>query len=359
MKVTIAGAGNVGTQFAVHCAEQGCEVTLFTSKAGQVQRELSILDETGRVTHRGRICGATGDAERAFCGADLVFVTVPAMLMKRMAGLIEPHIRPGVMIGLIPGTGGGECAFWPCIQKGAVLFGLQRVPSVARLVEYGKTVRAVGYRPKLHAAALPGANTGACCALTEQLLGIKTLPLPNYLTITLTPSNPILHTTRLYRLFRDYRKGMVYKSVPLFYEGWDRESSELLLQCDDELQRLCRALEGFDLSYVRPLREHYESPTAEALTKKLASIPGFKGLKSPVAEVTGGYIPDFQSRYFTADFSYGLCILIQIAGFAGLELPCMQRILDWYRPLAAGQEEFRFSEYGIDSYKAFKAFYSA
>lgn len=359
MRVTIAGAGNVGTQLAVHCAEQGCEVTLFTSKAGQICCGLSIVDEDGRVAHRGKICGATDDVRQAFSRADVVFVTVPAMLMKQYAGLILPHIRPGVRIGLVPGTGGGECAFWPCTQKGAVLFGLQRVPSVARLVEYGKTVRAVGYRRELFAAAFPHSETGPCCALAEKLLGIKTSPLPNYLTITLTPSNPILHTARLYRLFRDYRPGMVYQSVPLFYEGWDRESSELLLQCDDELQALCRALKGFDLSYVRPLREHYESPTAEALTKKLASIPGFKGLKSPVAEAAGGYVPDFCSRYFTADFSFGLAILTQIAGFAGLDVPCMQKILAWYRGLAVEREAFWFSEYGIGSYKAFETFYSA
>ena len=32
MNVTIVGAGNVGTQFATHCAEKGNKVTIYSSK---------------------------------------------------------------------------------------------------------------------------------------------------------------------------------------------------------------------------------------------------------------------------------------------------------------------------------------
>lgn len=358
MRITIAGAGNVGTQLAVHCAERGCEVTLFTSRADQIHHTLQIVNQDGCVTHQGTIHTATHDPEQAFSHADLILVTVPAMLMERYVGLIRPYLQPGAWIGLVPGTGGGECAFRCCIEKGAVVFGLQRVPSVARLVEPGRTVRAIGYRSELFAAAFPRSETEQCCALIERLLGIRTSPLPNYLTITLTPSNPVLHTTRLYRLYRDYHPGVVYPSVPLFYEDWDLETSELLLQCDDEVQMLCRKLDRFDLSQVRSLRVHYESQTAEAMTRKISGIPGFKGLESPAIPVEGGYIPDLGSRYFTADFSFGLTILVQIAELAALEVPCMRMLLNWYRELAAPQKEFRFSDYGIHSYEELDAFYS-
>lgn len=358
MRVTIVGAGNVGTQLAVHCAERGCEVTFFTSRPGQIHHTLQIVDQDGQVTHQGTIRTTTNDPEQAFFRADLILITVPAMLMQQYAGLIRPYTRPGVRIGLVPGTGGGECAFRCCMEKGAVVFGLQRVPSVARLVKPGRTVRAIGYRNELFAAAFPRSETGSCCALIEFLLGIPTLPLPNYLTITLTPSNPVLHTTRLYCLYRDYHPGVVYPSVPLFYEDWDLETSELLLQCDDEVQSLCRKLDRFDLSFVRSLRVHYESRTPDAITKKISGIPGFKGLTSPAVPVDGGYIPDFCSRYFTADFAFGLVILAQIADLAVMDAPCMKMLLSWYRGLAVSQEEFRFSDYGICSYEELEKFYS-
>lgn len=100
------------------------------------------------------------------------------------------------------------------------------------------------------------------------ILDIKTSPLPNYLNITLIPSNAILHTTRLRNLYGDYHEGVVYNSVSLFYKDWNNEISELLLACDDEVQELCKIIDRFDLSYVKSLKIHYESLTADAMTKK-------------------------------------------------------------------------------------------
>ena len=132
----------------------------------------------------------------------------------------------------------------------------------------------------------------------------------------------------------------------------------MLLKCDDEVQELCRRLNQFDLSYVKSLRVHYESPTVEAMTRKISSITGFKGLTSPTIRVEGGFVPDFDSRYFTADFSYGLAIIMQIAGFAGIDAPNMKETLDWYYGLVGKRDEYQFSDYGINSFEEFVEFYS-
>lgn len=47
MRITIAGGGNIGTQFAVHTAEKGHEVTIFTSNPGLFRERLSIVDKSG------------------------------------------------------------------------------------------------------------------------------------------------------------------------------------------------------------------------------------------------------------------------------------------------------------------------
>lgn len=146
MKVTIVGGGNIGTQFAVHCAAKGYRVTIFTSRPDEFSKWLSIVDENDNVVESGKIYLATDDERLAFYDADLIFVTVPAYLMKDIADKMLPYVKHNMKICIVPGTGGGECAFKQCIEKGCILFGLQRVPSVARLVEYGKKVRCVGYR---------------------------------------------------------------------------------------------------------------------------------------------------------------------------------------------------------------------
>lgn len=358
MNITIVGCGNIGTQFAVHCAEKQHNVTMFGSKPGQICKNLDIVDETGSVRHRGTIAAATDDAQTAFSQADIIFVTMPAYCMKTVAEQIFPYIHADTMIGLIPGTGGGECAFRHHIRKGAVVFGMQRVPGVARLEEYGKRVCVTGYREKLHICALPKKYTEQCCHIMEELFDIKCEALPNYLNLTLTPSNPILHTTRLRVLFCDYVEGMVYDRVPLFYEEWNNESSELLLKCDEEVQNICRDLPEFDLSGVTSLKVHYESKNMEELTKKITGIKGFKGLKSPVIEKNGAYVPDFHSRYFTADFPYGLSIIRQIADFAGTKTPNIIETMQWYDKVKEEDREFRYEDFGINSREDFIMFYT-
>ncbi len=358
MNITIVGMGNVGTQLAVHCAEQGHCVRAYSSKPGMINKELTIINEKGETIHRGVIERATNDDEEAFRNADLIFVVVPAFLMKEYAKKIERYANKDMMVCLVPGTGGGECAFRGCIEKGTTLFGMQRVPSVSRLVEYGKSVRAVGYRNELFVSAIPNHKTEECSRLIEGIVGIRTTQLPNYLNITLTPSNPILHTTRLKCLYKDWHAGVVYDKVPLFYEEWTDETTELLLKCDEEVQQLCKSIKKFDLSYVKSLKIHYESPTAEMLTRKIRSIAGFKGLASPAKEVEGGFVPDFESRYFTADFSYGLSILVQIAEFVGIDVVNMKNTLDWYYGLVGKQGEYNFSDYGINDFEDFIEFYS-
>lgn len=357
MRITVVGMGNVGTQIAVHCAATGHNVVVYTSNPEIINHHLSIVDENCNITLEGCIEKATSSPDEAFKNAELIFVTMPAFLMEQNARIIQSYAKAGMKICLVPGTGGGECAFKECINKGAVIFGIQRVPSVARLIEKGRCVKAVGYRDKMHMAAIPADKADECCELLESILGIKTTIIPNYLNITLTPSNPILHTTRLYSIFRDYYAGKTYDSIPLFYEDWDDESSDLLLACDSEVQSICKNMPSFNLEYVMSLKVHYESGDKVAMTKKIQSITGFKGIKTPSISTDGGYIPDLNSRYFTADFSYGLSIIAQIAGFINLKVPSIQETMDWYRRIAVDRDEFNYSNYGINDLKDLERFY--
>lgn len=357
MDITIVGGGNIGTQFAVHCAEKGHEVTIYTSVPEIYEKHLNIVDENDVTTHEGDIKLATADPETAFRGADIIIVTMPATMMKTIASVIYEHTDETPIIGVVPGNGGSECAFRECIERGNVFFGIERVPAIARLVKKGRTVRSTGYRDELHVAALPGEHAGRCAEVVAGIFDKRTTVIPNYLNLTMTPSNPILHTTRLKTLFGDWHEGVVYESMPLFYEEWDDASSELLIACDDEVQKICEALPEFELQFVKSLRVHYESPTVEAMTKKISSIAAFKGLSTPVVKVEGGVIPDLHSRYFTADFSYGLTIIKQVADFAGIRVPTIDETIEWYEGIRIEKNQFRFSDYGINSFEDFKDFY--
>lgn len=357
MKITIVGGGNIGTQFAVHTAEKGHEVIVYTSVPDLFDRHLEIVDETGTVTHAGDICFATNDPQKAFSEADIIFITLPSMMMSQIADIIYDCAGEDTFIGVVPGNGGSECAFRKCIERGNVFFGIERVPAIARLVEKGKRVKSTGYRDELHVASLPSKAAEKCAKIVNGIFDIPCEVIPSFLNLTMTPSNPILHTTRLKVLFKDWKDGVVYKSIPLFYQDWDDESSELLFLCDEEVQNICRALPEYQLEYVRSLKDHYESHTVQAMTAKISGIEAFKGLKTPALEVEGGYIPDLHSRYFTADFSYGLTIIRQVADFAGVSVPNIDELMAWYKSIAIEKDEFRFSDYGIEELKGFEDFY--
>ena len=278
--------------------------------------------------------------------------------MKNTAEIIYENCSKNAWIGVVPGNGGSECAFGKCIEQGNLFFAVERVPAVARLVKKGKTVRSTGYRNELHVASLPASQADKCAELIESIFDIPCISIPNMLNLTMTPSNPILHTSRLITIFRDYKDGKFYEKLPLFYEEWNDESSELLFKCDDEVQKICTSLPCFDLSYVKSLKEHYESPTIKEFTAKICSIKAFKGLETPSVKTENGYIPDLHSRYFTADFSYGLSLMIQIADFTKTDIPNMKSLMKWYDSIKIENGGFRYEDYGINCLKDFIDYYS-
>ena len=357
MKITIVGGGNIGTQFAVHFSEKGHEVSVYTSAPELFQRQLNIVDSYGNTTHEGIIKQATADPIEAFGEAEVIIITLPATMMDEIAKTIYTNADGKAIIGVVPGNGGGECAFRSCVKRGNPFFGIERVPAIARLVQKGKTVKSTGYREELHIATIPGRYANGISELISSIFDTQCQIIPSFLNLTMTPSNPIIHTTRLRTIFQNWEPGVVYERLPLFYEEWDNESSELMIACDDEVQQICQALPEFKLEYVKSLKKHYESYTALEMTRKISSISAFKGLPTPSVQVEGGYIPDLHSRYFTADFSFGLTIIKQIADFAGVNTPNIDATLAWYRNIALESKEFHFSDYSITNRESLGEYY--
>ena len=293
-------------------------------------REITIIDTQNKVESYGRIDEITDDYCKAVKDAELIFITVPSFLIKKTFDKISPYVKENASIGVIPGTGGAEFFISDILDKGCTFFGTQRVPGIARIKEYGKSVYMTGRRKLMYLAAIPTNNTNKICNLLFDLFNIECEPLNNYLCVTLTPSNPILHTTRLYNIFKDYIPGTCWEKNIAFYEAWDNETSELLFKCDSELQELCFNLNKMDLSAVKSLKLHYEANTYEELTAKIRSIPAFKNIYAPMIRTNEGYIPDFESRYFTEDFPYGLCIIKGFCTIANVDTPNIDQVLRWY-----------------------------
>ena len=330
MKITVIGGGNIGTLMAAEMANGGHCVTMYTSNPQNWQNKIDVYDADENFVLSGELSQVTNDVEKALEDAEMIWITVPAQAFNNLSEKMLPYVKAGQIIGIVPGSGGAEFAFYPMIQKGCILFGLQRVHSIARLKEYGKSVYMLGRKPELQLGSIPTSETPRISEIVSGLLNMPCISLPNYLCVTLTPSNPILHTTRLYSMFKDYEQGITYPRNFLFYEEWNDDSSSMLFTCDGELQKLCEVI-PMELNDVKSLKLHYESETVQALTAKIQSIKAFKGLTSPMKQVESGeWIPDFDSRYFTADFSFGLKIILDLCDLFGVDAPGIQQVWDWY-----------------------------
>ena len=358
MKITIVGGGNIGTLMAAEFAHKGNEVTIFTSSPKRFEKTIKVSDNNGNIMFEGEISNVTNDIDMALA-ADYIFVTLPSIAQGDFAKKIAKKIQRDTRIGIIPGYGGAEFIFKDVISSGAKLFGFQRVHAIARLDEYGKQVCMKGRKDSVYLSALDPALTADICRDMEVLFDMPCVALPNYLCVTLTPSNPILHTSRLYGMFNDFTEEKRYEKNILFYEEWTDLDSQILFDADTELQEICRAMDFADLSSVRSLKDHYESHTPHALTDKIRSISAFRGIDSPMKEVADGWIPDFSSRYFTCDFVYGLDLLCQFGDVLDVQTPTMDRIMAWYRAVSGDKKQpIDLSLCGIDSKKAIFDFYN-
>lgn len=337
-KHAIIGGGNIGTLMAAELAAKEKDVYVYASDAKTWSNNLIILNPDDTIVADNCPIHPTSNLQEAVEGSDYIWITYPTYLLEKTACDLLPYVI-GQKIGAIPGAC-AEFFFGELVAKGCTLFGLQRVHSVARIKERGKSVYMLGRKPSIAVASIPSKACPEIAQEVESFFDMPAVALPSYLALTLVPSNPILHTSRIASMFHDWVPGKTYPRNYQFYEEWTDEASRLMLKCDAELQKICHEL-PFDLSSVKPLSVHYESYTVSSMTEKISHIPAFKGLLSPMKETSQGqWEPDFQSRYFHADFAYGLEAIHQIATLAGISTPSICSVLDWYYRTSGHQSRF-------------------
>lgn len=337
MNVTVVGGGNMGLAMTGYMAvHRKARVTLFTKKNIWGKGTLKVNDvEAGKLfSAKNFVC--TSDPETAFPDADIIFVTYPAFLRKKFIQDYGKYFKQAAYLGFVPGYGGAEYLCGPLLDRGVNIFAFQRVPYVARADENenGRVVGILSKKTRLYVKAIPEKKTCEVSLIVEELLDIPVCLLKEYLSVTLAPSNPLLHITGLYNVFKNYEAGQRFERQLKFYEEWNDETSKLLFAYDDELQNICNALKPLDLSEVVPLPVYYESPTPEKMTQKLKNIRAFEAVLVPLKKDAGGYAADLDSRMFAEDYPFGVCVIKDFAKMTGVETPTVDLLLDFYYKLS-------------------------
>ena len=328
MKICICGGGNLGHVVAGFIAAQKkYEVCLLTRHLKRWSQDLTI-EAPAETTFSGHLDGLFSNAKEAVSDADIILLCLPGYAICETLLQIKNHLKPDAAVGSVVSSTGFFFEAMEVLPSTQPLFGFQRVPFISRVIEYGHRARLMGYKDSLSLAIEHAEHPEQLRDVLEDMLQTPTQLLGSYYEASLSNSNPLLHPSRLYSLWKEWHEGEVSSRIPLFYEEWTEEAAQLYIQMDNELQALLEMLPVRKGS-ISTVLDYYESTDAASLAHKLQSIEAFKGILSPMKQVEGGYIPDFHSRYFTEDFPYGLAIVHRLTHKKGVPSPTIDRIYDW------------------------------
>ena len=323
IRVCICGGGSLGhVCAAVLASRKGVSVSILSGHPDNWQSCVSATDPAGKV-FSGQINVSSDPAEVA-TGQDIILLTVPGYLIEKTLESIRPWVGKAAVGSIVSSTGFFFFAH-RILGPEAALFGFQRVPYIARVKKYGSEALLLGYKDSLVAALENIPDREGFRSKLQELFETRVNLAGSYLEVSLSNSNPILHTGRLYTMFKG-RENDVFDHNILFYREWTDEASQKLIDMDAEFFRLLGKL---GISGISPLLEYYESTDAASLTRKISSIPAFQAITSPMVQVEGGWKADFGSRYFTEDFPFGLRWIKELAEENDVPTPIIDEVYNW------------------------------
>ena len=330
MTITICGGGSLGHVIAGWLsAHNHAKINILTNRPEKWAHEIEIDTPEGTIL-RGKITTISNQPKDVIPMADIVLLCLPGFLIRKELEEIRPYIAPHTFVGSVFSSTGFFFEAKDVLFENQPLWGFQRVPFISRVEEYGKSAHLLGYKNAYHIAVenVSEKKKTDFVSLIQEWFERPVYLLKNYYEASLTNSNPLLHTSRLYTMFGGDNENKVYSRIQLFYEEWTESAADLYIKMDEEFFQLLKVL-PVSKDYLPTALNYYESHDAKSLAEKLSSIQGFKGIISPMIEIKDGWVADFSSRYFTEDFPYGLKYIWQLAHEKGISCPNIDRVYEW------------------------------
>jgi len=355
LKVAICGGGRTGHLNAILFKQlPNVQVSMLTSN-------LEIIEQHARHTPMqamlpdgstldARLDRVTTDARTAVEDADIVIITVPAHARPQTLQAIAPHLSSSkpVYVGAIPGFCGFDWLAEATLadRPNLVIWGMKDVPHTAFELTPGRSIKMGGSKSRLYVATHARESQESRQRLEEiltVLYGPCVTMLDNYLEITLTPGNPIMHSSVIYGLIGPF--GQWHRKIFPQRMCWWTECPELgayfLERMDQESQELCAVISqrmGIDLSSVKSLKQEIVEAYGEQIRDQssmlsiLRTNQAYNDILAPMVPADGnraGYVIERESRAFNEDVAYGLVLLVEMAKRFELKVPYIEEVLQW------------------------------
>ncbi|ESS33856.1 NAD/NADP octopine/nopaline dehydrogenase, alpha-helical domain-containing protein [Toxoplasma gondii VEG] len=358
LTVCVCGGGNSAHAVAAWLgqAHKNVRVNVLTRQPEKWQKEIRLETKICRWDHLGSITGrvnaVSSDPAEVVPEADLCLICAPANAHFPLLEKIRHHLKAGGIIGTAFGQGGFDWAMLKafeaedCRKNLGCYFALQNLPWLCRIIQYGSAVELIGPKDFLNATVVPGNMGQPVRLLISLLFDMPCRLLPNFMAITLSPSNQIIHPARYYSIFHKWDGKTPMKEDEIqwgLYNQFDEMSAEWLEKLSTELQAIKKALTArfpeLDLSSVLPIKErvikHYGADVKDTSTLQtvFATNRGYAGCRTPATKVEGGYVPAVNGRLFNEDIPFGLCVLKDIAEQMDVPTPSIDFMIEWHQKL--------------------------
>jgi hypothetical protein len=355
LNVVICGGGRTGHLAAVLFKQvPGVRVALLTNNHEVIRNcrrsdnGVAALMPDGS-TQSARLDVVTTSAEIALADADVVIVTVPAHVRLPLLRVIAKHLpqdKP-VYVGAIPGFCGFDWLAEHVLgaRSNAIIWGMKDVSHIAFDLQPGVSVKMGGAKSALYVATHARESDASRAALLVHLQRLYTASvelLGDYLEITLTPGNPIMHSSVIYGLIGPYGQwhNKVFSEPICWWTDCPELGAYFLERTDEENQLLCKTVEcrlGVNLSSIKPLRqeiiEAYESQIRDpgTMLSVLRTNQAYDAIEVPLVQAidSDGYVIDKAHRAFREDVAYGLALLVEIGRRLDVRLPHIEEIFRW------------------------------
>jgi NAD/NADP octopine/nopaline dehydrogenase, alpha-helical domain len=314
----------------------------------------------------------TSDPSKVIPQSDVIIITAPS---HARPGLLRdsvlPHIsaeKERVFIGCMHGLGGFDYAARHEIvelQKSSNdskrcenvrIWAVKDVPFMSQMIKVGEAARNIGPKKHLYLAFEPTGNAPVpasdddrkyLSSFLEFLTHIPVVQVEQFMALTLTPGNPIMHPAIMYGRFgpESPHKGQPIPERVRFYEDCSELSADYLQRADDEIQAIVKHLVAkynVDLTCVWPLftnlQKVYGDQVADPSTLRscMQTNSAYKAVFIPLRKVDGnddesknGWTVIPEHRVFTEDVPYGLVVLAGIADLCGIDTPMIHELLRW------------------------------
>lgn len=343
MRITVLGGGNGSLAAAADFALAGHDVTLWrrhdadVARHRELQNRLVVRDSRGE--HEAVLHRVTTDLAEALADAEFIFCPVPAPAHPDIANRVAPHLKPGQVVHLPPGTF-GTLVFARAAEKAGTASGvafaesgtlpwLVRKHGFANLTISGRATRLpTGIFPLvLEAQALE--------ALNKAFPGVIE-PCGDALSGALMNAGPIIHPPLI-----------IMNAAPLeHFPAWDihnegtQPSVRRVTDALDAERIAVREALGYAGPHF-PLADHYTDEGDEWMYGH--------GSHSDLTD-SGDWrekIVLTEHRYMLEDVCCGLSLLVSAARLAGVPAPvaeglmtiggviCGQDFMQTGRPLSA------------------------